>query len=54
MKKNSRKLIKNNLELRKSLKEIKTSCMSNGKDMIIHLIVGLIKNTLYKNETILS
>ena len=22
--------------------------MSNGKDMIIHLIVGLIKKTLYK------
>ena len=33
--------------------------MSNGKDMIIHLIVGLIKSTLnaiplYKNESILS
>ena len=33
--------------------------MSNGKDMIIHLIVGLIKKTfneipLYKNEPILS
>ena len=29
------------------------NCMSNGKDMIIHLIVGLIKKTLYKNESIL-
>ena len=28
--------------------------MSNGKDRIIHLIVGLIKNALYKNEPILS
>ena len=28
--------------------------MSNGKDMIIHLIVGLMKKTLYKNESILS
>ena len=31
--------------------------MSNGKDMInmiIHLIVGLVKKTLYKNESILS
>ena len=28
--------------------------ISNGKGMIIHLIVGLIKKTLYKNESILS
>ena len=28
--------------------------LSNGRDMIIHLIVGLIKKTLYKNESILS
>ena len=28
--------------------------MLNGKDMIIHLIVGLIKKTSYKNESILS
>ena len=30
------------------------SCMPNAKDMIIHLIVGLIKKTLYKNDSILS
>ena len=35
------------------------NCMSNGKDMTIRLIVGLIKKTLseipsYKNESILS
>ena len=28
--------------------------MSNGKDMIVAVIVGLIKKTLYKNESILS
>ena len=27
--------------------------MSNRKDMIIYLIVGLIKNNSYKNESIL-
>ena len=26
--------------------------MSNGKDMIIHLITGLIKRMLYKNKSI--
>ena len=30
------------------------NCMSNGNDMIIHLIVGLIKKTSYKNEPIPS
>ena len=34
-------------------------CMSNGRDTLIRLIVGLIKNTLnvislYKNKSILS
>ena len=28
--------------------------MSNGKGMVIILIAGLIKKTLYKNESILS
>ena len=31
-----------------------TNCMSNGKDMIVHLMVGLIKKTVYKHESILS
>ena len=35
-------------------KEKVRSCTSNGKDTIIRLIVGLIKETLYKNESILS
>ena len=30
------------------------NCMSNGKNMIIDLIVGSINKTLYKNESILS
>ena len=30
------------------------NCMSNGKDMVIDLIVGSIKKTLDKNESILS
>ena len=37
---------------KKSLKEKEINYMSNAKDMIIHLIVGLIKMILYKNESI--
>ena len=33
---------------------METNYMSNGKVMIIHLIAGLIKMILYKNESILS
>ena len=29
------------------------NCTSNGKNTVIHLIVGLIKKTSYKNESIL-
>ena len=36
------------------LKEKVISCMLNGKGMIIHLAVELIKKTLYKNESIFS
>ena len=39
---------------KKYLKEKAINCMSNGKGMIVVLIVGLIKKTLYKNESILS
>ena len=38
----------------KVLKEKVINCMSNGKGIIIHLIVELIKKTFYKNESILS
>ena len=65
MKKNCKKLVKKNLEQKKYLKEKMINCMSNGKGMIIHLIVGLIKKisyvskrhqlqATYKNESILS
>ena len=43
MKKNCKRLIKKNSELKKYLKEKVISYMSNGKAIIIHLIVGLIK-----------
>ena len=54
LKKNFNKLVKKNLEQKKYLKEKVINFMLNGKDMIIHLIVGLMKKTLYKNESILS
>ena len=41
-------------KIEKIIKGKETSYMSNGEDMIIHLIVGLIKKTLYKNESIHS
>ena len=40
--------------IEKVLKKEVISCMLNGKGMIIHLIVGLIKKILYKNESIFS
>ena len=48
MKKNCRKLIKKKLEQKKYLKEKVINSMLNGKDMTIHLIVGLIKKISYK------
>ena len=48
LRKNCKKLIKKNLEQRKYLKEKVINYMSNGKVMIILLIVGLIKKTSYK------
>ena len=36
------------------LQEKVISSMLNGKGMIIHLIVGLIKKALYKNKSIFS
>ena len=46
MEKNCKKQIKKNLEKKNCLKEKVINCMSNGKDMIAVLIVGLIKKTL--------
>ena len=45
---------KTNIEPKKQLKEKVINCTLNGKDSIIHLIVGLIKKTLYENVSILS
>ena len=42
------------LRIVKVIKRKVINCMLNGKDMTIHLIAGLIKKTLYKNESILS
>ena len=54
MKKNYKRLDKNNLEYKKYLKEKVIDHMLNGKGMIIYLIVGFIKNISYKNGSILS
>ena len=54
MKKNWKKLVKKNLEQKKYLKEKEINCTSNGKGMIIVLIVRLIEKISYKNESIRS
>ena len=54
MKKIYKKLVKKNLEQKKYSKEKVINCTSNGKDMVIHLTIGLTKKTSYKNESILS
>ena len=43
MKKNCKRLIKKNAELKKYLRKKVINYMLNGKVIIIHLIVGLIK-----------
>ena len=50
MKKNCKKLTRQNLEKRRYLRQKVINYMSNGKVMIILLIVGLIKKISYKNE----
>ena len=40
--------------IEKVLKGKVINCTSNGKDTTINLIVGLIKKTMYKDESILS
>ena len=42
------KELQKNLEYKKQLREKEVSYMLNGKAMIIHLIAGMIKKTLYK------
>ena len=55
-KKEFQKTIQEEFRIEKSLKrkEKVINCISNGKDMIIHLILGVIKTTSYKNKSILS
>ena len=54
IKKDCKKLVKKNLEQTKYLTEKVINCISNGKDMITVLTVGLIKKISYKNEWIPS
>ena len=54
LKKNCKKLVKKNSESKTYLKEKAKKCMSNGKDTINHLIIGLVRKSSYKNESILS
>ena len=46
MKNNCKKSLNKNLEREKYLKGKEIKCTSNGQDMIIHLIVGLMKKIL--------
>ena len=46
MKRNCKKVVNKNLEQKKYLKEKVINCMTNGKGMIIVLIVRLLKKTL--------
>ena len=52
--KESQKTSQKEFRIEKVLKKKVINYMSNGKRKIIHLIVGLIKKMLYKNESILS
>ena len=59
MKKNCKRLVNKKIRIEKVLKKKVINFMSIGKDIIIHLIVGLIKKILneifpYKNELTLS
>ena len=47
MKKNYKKQVKNNLEQKKYLKGKVINYMSNGKGIVIYLIVGLIKKIVH-------
>ena len=47
-KKELQKTNQKEFRIEKLLKKKVINCMLNGKDMIIHLIVGLIKNISYK------
>ena len=48
MKKNCKKTNQEEFRIEKVLQEKEISYMSNGKAVMIHLIAGLLKKTLYK------
>ena len=48
MRKNCKAQVNKTFEQKKKLKEKVINCMSNGKDMIVRLIVGLMKKILNK------
>ena len=52
--KESQKTNQKEFRIEKAIKKKEASYMSNRKDMIIHLIVGLIKRMLNKNDPIFS
>ena len=52
--KESQKTNQKEFRIEKVIKKKEASYMSNRKDMIIHLIVGLIKRMLNKNDSIFS
>ena len=54
LEKNCKKASEEKFRTKKYLKEKVINCMSNGKDMMIHLLVGLIKKNSYKNDSVLS
>ena len=54
MKKNYKKQINNDLGQKMSLKGEEINYMSNGDDVIIHLIAVSIKRILYKKESLFS
>ena len=54
LEKNCKKTSEEKFRIKKYLKEKAINCMSNGKDMMIHLLVGLIKKNSHKNDSILS
>ena len=54
MKKNFKKTSQERFRIENAIEKKVISCMSNEKDTIIHWIVELIKETLHKDESILS
>ena len=54
MKKNCKKTNQEEFRIEKVLQEKEISYMSNGKAVMIHLIAGLLKKTLYKRSQYFS